>query len=157
MKKIIFITSIVISLLCSCKQSQTVAIEPTELDLSKLYKVINIEEIKGSDKTSLSVYRIDIQRNDSIFIILSKSFSPKMYIANQKQIQKGKSYTFDLKPLFTKEEISERFNSPLFAINYLDYKHPIYVQGSYIHVDWDCIVNSYTTNNLLGIYYNYKK
>lgn len=111
-----------------------------------LYKVLTI-------KTNGDYYVIQVQRNDSIFKIITKKVQPDKK-ANLKQLKKGEYYYFDFKD--AKNEAKEAKVVPISRIaNDLD------VQNKYVFVDGDTKIkfikrfhyHLYTTKNLIGLYY----
>lgn len=150
MKKMIFFISLLVVIFCSCKQKQILT--SGLIQDYQSYQIKNIERIEGTDK-QLYLYIIHAQRNDSTFYILEREYMPKLYYSEDKKIKIGSYYNFTLSPLYSPKEIEERTSSPFFAMNYLDYKHPISVQGAIFHVDWKYVTNSYTAKQLKALYY----
>lgn len=133
----------------SCKQSQ--ALIP--LNSSNSYEVKKISREESASHPENFVFVIEIQRNDSIFYILERDSSLKLYNSKWSKLQVGKTYKFNLTPLVSQQEITDRVNSPSFAINYLDYLHSVNVQGIPFNLKWDVLLNSYTTRDLKSLYY----
>ena len=150
MRKLTFFIGIIIVLVCSCKSKQELS--SNLLTPSKPYLIKNIQRIENAEK-GLFLYAIQVQRNDSTFYILERDYIPKLYYSEDKKIKIGSYYNFILSPIYSPKEIEERTSSPFFATNYLDYKHPISVQGAVFHVDWKYVINSYTTRQLKALYY----
>lgn len=150
MRILIFFIGTLIVLVCSCKSTQELSSVPAST--SQLYLIESISKIEDGEK-GLSLYVIQTIRNDSTFFILERDYHPKIFYDEDKKIKVGSYYNFNLTPLYSTKEIDDRINSPMFAINYLDYKHPILIQGATFNVDWKYVINSYTTRQLKALYY----
>lgn len=150
MTRVTFFIGLFIIVFCSCKQKQILTSDL--IPDYESFQIRNIEKIEDSEKRQ-SLYIIYAQRGDSTFYILERDYMPKLYYSEDKKIKIGSYYNFTLSPLYSPKEIEERTSSSFFATNYLDYKHPISVQGAVFHVDWKYVINSYTTRQLKGLYY----
>lgn len=140
--RIIFgITIILFAFFYSCRQSQSAVTSKTEeyseTDSDSLYLVTAIGKMKDSENNRDFIYVINVRRNDSIFTVLTKEEIVLPIDFKCNKIKVGNKYNLALKPLYTKAEISDRVNFPFFAMNYLDYQHPLIFKGVYLHVEWN--------------------